>query len=368
MFGYEYIDLKNKKQKRFYYNRRKIAKLKQEIEEYLETDHEMNSLDFTLKMIFSIEIKTNNAIEDIINNLDEIEATIKERSVSESEKNKILNLYYGYRYILRHKNINEETLNKLYKILSKNLLDEYSLENMGELYRTQNVYILNRQDSFHVPDYDLGIPPEQVESYMNDLFTYLNQETSTNPVDIFIKSQIMHFYFVYVHPYFDVNGRTARTFSLWYLLNNKAYPFLIFNRAISLTKGEYKQSILSSRRGNITPFLEYSLRALKSELEKESIICSIRENTNETLTTDDYEILEYILTVPTHSLESVIRLYQRYNTNINYKQILLEKIYPLVEKNIIIIDEEFKKVRINKELVTLNKNKIKQLSLEDCVS
>ena len=52
-----------------------------------------------------------------------------------------------------------------------------------------------------------------------------NGETFGNATDYFIKSQIMHFYFVYIHPYFDINGRTARTTSLWHLLNEKAYPF-----------------------------------------------------------------------------------------------------------------------------------------------
>ena len=53
---------------------------------------------------------------------------------------------------------------------------------------------------------------------------------------------------VYIHPYYDVNGRTARTLSLWYLLQKKTYPFVIFNRGISLSKGEYKHNVKKSYR------------------------------------------------------------------------------------------------------------------------
>ena len=49
----------------------------------------------------------------------------------------------------------------------------------------------------------------------------------------------MHFYFVYIHPYFDVNGRTSRTLAMWYLLNEEAYPYIIFNRAINNNASNY---------------------------------------------------------------------------------------------------------------------------------
>ena len=72
---------------------------------------------------------------------------------------------------------------------------------------------------------------------MNQLFEFINNnELEETEINKFIKSQIMHFYFVYIHPYFDVNGRTSRTVAMWYLLNNKNYPYIIFNRAIEFNK------------------------------------------------------------------------------------------------------------------------------------
>ena len=66
---------------------------------------------------------------------------------------------------------------------------------------------------------------------MEYYFAFFNAPTfSQTMTDQYVKSQILHFYFVYIHPYFDVNGRTSRTMALWHLLNSQAYPYIIFNR------------------------------------------------------------------------------------------------------------------------------------------
>ena len=74
----------------------------------------------------------------------------------------------------------------------------------------------------------------------------------------------MHFYFVYIHPYFDVNGRTSRTMSMWYLLKNEAYPFIIFNRGISFKGSKYDRVIKDTKESNdMTCFLLMMLETLK---------------------------------------------------------------------------------------------------------
>ena len=79
----------------------------------------------------------------------------------------------------------------------------------------------------------------------------------------------MHFYFVYIHPYLDVNGRTSRTVAIWYLLNNGRYPFVTFSETIPFTRKEYLKRIEEGRlQGDITLFLRYMLQITKKELEK----------------------------------------------------------------------------------------------------
>ena len=112
---------------------------------------------------------------------------------------------------------------------------------MGDYYRNGPVYILKgiclTNDCF------MGMDKDKIEYFMNQFFEFINsKDMEDSEIDIFIKSQVMHFYFVYIHPYFDVNGRTSRTVSMWYLLNNKNYPYVIFNRAISFAKSEYEKN------------------------------------------------------------------------------------------------------------------------------
>ncbi len=363
MFGLEILDLKRENGRKFFYNKIKIQKLVKEIEDFIEEESFMDDFNFSRKMMLSLEIKTNNSIEGLHDDISSIEETIRNNNHGTDTK-RIMNLYYGYRYILLNGIINKDNLKKLYSILSEDLLSDYSKEHMGEYYRKEDVFILDSSLDRLVLSFDKGMKPEKVEESMNDLFTYLDESEEKNSLDVFIKSQIIHFYFVYVHPYYDVNGRTARTFSLWYLLQKKAYPFVIFNRGISLSKTKYKESIKKSRKGNITPFLEYSLKTLKKELEKEKTIYNIRNNFGESLSKSEYEILEYILTAKSHKVRDVIQLYKRNNNRIEDEVILSEKIFPLIEKGIIVLNEEEQTLKINKKFITMDKKKVKKLRIK----
>ena len=367
MFGLEILDLKRENGRRFYYDKIRIHRLMKEIEDFIEEEPFLDDFNFSRKMILSLEIKANNSIEGLNDDINSIEEAIKSNNYEESNK-RILNLYYAYRYILLNRQINKETIKRLYGILSNDLLDDYAQNNMGEYYRNRDVYILSSRPNQMLLSYEKGLSPEKIEEAMNDLLQYMNQLEEKTPIETFIHSQIIHFYFVYVHPYYDVNGRTARTLSLWYLLQKKAYPFVIFNRGISLSKGEYKHNVKKSYKGNITPFLEYVLKTLKKELEKEKIIYNIRNNFGESLSKSEYEILEYILTVKTHKIQDIIKLYSKNNNQRDREMILLEKIYPLIEKGIVVMNEEEQTLKINKKFITIDKRKMKELRMKSYLS
>ena len=127
-------------------------------------------------------------------------------------------------------------------------------------------------------------------------------------------------------------------------------------------------NVKQSYKGNITPFLEYVLKTLKKELEKEKIIYNIRNNFGKSLSKSEYEILEYILTVKTHKIKDIIRLYSKNNNQQDKDIILLEKIYPLIEKGIVIINEAEQTLKINKKFITIDKRKMKELRMKSYLS
>ena len=142
------------------------------------------------------------------------------------------------------------------------------------------------------------------------------------------------------------------------------WAFTIFNRGISLDKVTYKNNIRKACHGDLTPFLEFVLKTVKKELEKEAVIYNIKENSQIKLTHEDYEMLEYVFTSKDQTLDEVYSLFCKMNGNKLDKEIWVHRIMPLIEKGIIIFDERNNKIIINKELITLSDDKVKKLSMD----
>ena len=379
------IDLKTENNRKLIYDKSRLTELKDELEEFLDNkdmDYMKNKV-FAKKVLLSREIKANNEIEDYHDDLDEVLKYINNIDSIDSKENKqrIINVYKAYLYILRNRlstnSINKNTLKKLYSILSNGLLSDYDLSHMGKFYRDDDVYIFrtNKLSSIHDRDVDKGMDPKEIDSYMNNLFDFIksnnNKDTDT---ENFIISQIAHFYLVYIHPYFDVNGRTARTTALWHLINNKAYPYIIFNRTISFQKNTYHQVIQDSKEFyNLTFFLNYMLLNVKKELEKEYIMNNIANNTDSHLTVKDYQTIEYLLSMKGNiTIKDYAQFYKRFNGKKKLIDIYNEDILPLLDKGVI---EEVRKTKtylndnipnielgLNDKRLDLDKSKIKRFN------
>ncbi len=347
----------------FYYKEEVIKPIVENMEIFLESSPIVFQKEITEKIMINQEIKTNNQIEGYLDNLDYIKKVIGSSNKNAfSEKNKrIINLYNGYQFILNNTKINKDSLKNLYALLSEGLLTEKELSLMGDFYRKDKVFIYTTNNVFVDPvecmDHKL------VDEYMNYYFDFLNNDNLTSlNTEIYLKSQILHFYFVYVHPYFDVNGRTARTASMWHLLNNDIYPYIIFNRAITWKKPEYYNVIKRSKSSNdLTHFLKYMLNNVKEELEKEIIIKKISDNLNVSLSTNEYQNLLYFLSIKGDiSIIDFAYIYNKFNPKTKVKDIYQEFILPLLEKNIILIERETNKCfsGIPNKILKLNKKDI----------
>lgn len=354
------LELLLENNRKLYLNEYYLSEYKEDLLSFLEEQDYMKTIEFSKNTMMPKEIKANNSIEGIKDDINLIEQIVKRgKKLKDKDCDRILNLYKGYRYILKQSNINKETLKELYTILSKGMLNETDLLNMGEFYREGPVFIINGSNLSETPIE--GVDYEKVEYYMNMLFSYIDDISDKTEIDSFIKSQIIHFYFVYIHPYFDVNGRTSRTVAMWYLLNNKAYPYIAFNRAIAFAKSDYYKKIMSTRKTNdITLFLEYMLMNVKKELEKEYVIHNIKETS--TLTVQDCEIIEYLLTLNGNTtVKDLACIYNRYNAKKRITDILDDSIEPLLEKGIL-VNAGYTKGHINKDLfnfeLRLNSDKI----------
>ena len=371
-----FLNLFNENNERFFYREEALKNSKTELEEFLKWDTNMNNLEFAKKMMYSHELKANNQVEGYLDEIDLIKDVIKSKfkNIKSAEAiQRILNLYYGYFYIIHNHEINEESLHELYKILSYGLLEEYDLKNMGKLYREAPVYIF--QNGRMETVLQEGLNYNDIEKYITMYFDFIDNYSCDSDVDQYIKSQIMHFYFVFIHPYFDVNGRTSRTMSMWYLLEKKIYPYIIFNRGISFKGAKYDNRIKEAKlKRDLTYFLEMMLDTLKIELEKEHIMEEIKDNTIYKLNAQNYQSLLYFLTINGFkSLAGFQSIYNRYNDKKKIKEIYYEMIEPLIDMDILKVVRFTKKsygdisnmeLELNPVKYTNDKNYLKRIKLK----
>lgn len=236
----------------------------------------------------------------------------------------------------------KDNLKDLYSILSSGLLDEEDLKKMGKYYRNEDVYIHYSSNTATPPD--MGITPLSIQKHMDYLFAFANNFCEDTGVDTFINSQLMHFYFAIIHPYYDINGRTERTFSIWYLLEKGAGPYTIFNRGISLLNRRYIELIRRARRShNLTPFIMSMLEGVKEELEKELIIGMIK-NSSGGLSGLEEQSLHYILSMRgSKNISQFATFYNFNNGKKKFKIIYDEMITPLLERGILVRGRNTKK-------------------------
>ena len=336
----------------YYYYKEKLASLKQELEEFLAGPGQyMDDRTFAERFLGCQEIQANNSVEGYNDDALTIRAVIMDtyhHNLPDKRRKIINNLYEAYQMILEGQAITQENLKKLYNILSSGLLSQDDLAEMGPFYRNGEVEInfsgILGDEDFHLTNHGLGrykdhgVTQELVSQYMDSLFSFLNNDGNLiTPTDYFIKSQIAHYYFVYVHPYYDINGRSSRTLAMWYLINHEVYPYIIFNRAIPFSNRYYNQAIRDTKRfKNLTFFLQFMLSKVKIELEKEYLIRSVNEALPRALDDEEYQTLYYILSMKgLKTCKDFASFYNRLNDKKTMRDIDEQMLEPLIRKNVI---------------------------------
>jgi Fic family protein len=323
----------------FYYNDEYIKPKIEILEKYINDFKPCQSKSFAIKNLRFNEVHFNNLVEGYNDDINTISSVLKEGTARSEKEQRIINLHNGYNYISKGKTINEDNLKELYDILSKNLLTDDELKTMGAYYRNKTSHIFYSK-YIHVPP-DTTLDASKIPFLMDNLFDYINTNNEFDmQTDYFIKSMIIHFYFVYIHPYYDVNGRTSRTTSIWYMLNNNIFPFVIFNRSYSNISEYYKLIREAKFSYNLTKFLNYNLEKIELELEKEYVISKISDFSK--LSVAELEIVRNIIGLHNNNknvLALKIHLHLMGN-KLPVSTILNEMLIPLFDKNILLKERE----------------------------
>ncbi len=174
------------------------------------------------------------------------------RSPKNKSEQMVKNNYEALTYVLEHidEPITEQTVFDIYALVTKDTLEEDVPTNA---YRSEKVFVRSgRGEIVHTaPDAD------KVPDMMAALLDFItNSELSP-----LIKACIAHFYFVYVHPFVDGNGRTARALSYMMLLQ-AGYDFFRYfsiSGVIAEERAKYYKAIkdVEDDDFDMTYFIDY---------------------------------------------------------------------------------------------------------------
>lgn len=120
--------------------------------------------------------------------------------------------------------------------------------------------------------YHTPCPPENVANMIEDLCAFANSKAESESfIHPIIKASIIHFFFAYIHPFYDGNGRTARALFYWYLLKNgyEIAKFISISKIISQTGNRYYQAFLDSETdyNDLNYFIKFQLEILNRAIK-----------------------------------------------------------------------------------------------------
>ena len=174
----------------------------------------------------------------------------------------VVNTIMGSNYAYNHP-ITENNIRRLWEKIVDGVCENE--EHRGKLYRDGMVYVGSGERVIHVP-----AQAEQLTELMAQWFSYREAGGS----DLLIRSFVAHFYFVYLHPFCDGNGRAARILNASQLyhggyrkMKNLPLSSAINNQLSgyygSLADSEMVLNGIDDRWLDLSPFVSYMLDAFE---------------------------------------------------------------------------------------------------------
>ena len=219
-------------------------------------------------------VHSSVAIENNPLSLEQVKDVINGKLVIGEQKDiqEVKNAYKAYEML---KDINPYSIDDLKKVheVMTFLVEEVSGEFRSS---SEGVFDDNGNCIFICP------PGDRVNSLMNDLFEWLNENKDT--IHPLILSSIFHYEFVFIHPFTNGNGRTVRLWQKSILYKWKdIFEYLPIESKIHKYQDEYYDSIAKSHKNaNSNVFIEFMLKMIDETLD-EAIYTSHLPLTSETI-------------------------------------------------------------------------------------
>ena len=221
--------------------------------------------------ILSNELYKTNKIEGIETIKSEIYSSLKDDRTSNKKSNKLDGIIKKYKDIMENNFEDTEhidSLSSFRKIYDEMFEDfeksgNYKLD--GKYFRKDTVKIINGLGNI----IHIGVNGEEaIEKNIESLIEFMNRKDIT----FLLKASIVHFFFEYIHPFYDGNGRFGRYLLSLYLAR-KLDNLTAFSVSYSISRNldDYYKSFVEvedvTNYGEITFFVENILKTIKNGQE-----------------------------------------------------------------------------------------------------
>ncbi|GHU07508.1 cell division protein Fic [Spirochaetia bacterium] len=156
-------------------------------------------------------------------------------------------IQFLYNFIKKKQELDENIILEIHKIILKNISDA----DAGH-YRNANVMIVG---AVHLPPSAMKIPRLMLE-FME---WYYENKTKMSIVEL---AAWIHYKIVYIHPFIDGNGRTARLLMNLILIQNGYPPAVILN----IDRKKYYRVLKEADRGKNSNYLDFIGRSVERSL------------------------------------------------------------------------------------------------------
>jgi len=184
----------------------------------------------------------------------------------------ILNTYRAVKFLNITAKRDVNTLCRLQQIVTQDVCDNENLAADDGKFR-KGVVVVGSHEAPEV---------EMLDYCMKQFFEFYHGDNIQSP---YIKVAIIHFYFVYMHPFCDGNGRIARLLTSDFLIRSELSNFsaLTLSKTINATAQDYYQALENSENAfhDVTPFIQYILK-------------TVYDNLYEVLDQQDVHLMSYV--------------------------------------------------------------------------
>ena len=224
-----------------------------------------------INKILSNELDKTNKIEGIETIKSEIYSSLKDDKKSSKKNNKLDGIIKKYKDIME-KNFkdtqhidNLSSFRKIYNEMFEGFEKSGNYKLDGKYFRKDTVKVINGLgNTIHI-----GVNGEEaIEKNIEDLIQFMNRKD----IPFLIKASISHYFFEYIHPFYDGNGRFGRYLLSLYLAR-KLDILTAFSVSYWISKNldDYYKSFVEvedvNNYGEITFFVENILKTIKSGQE-----------------------------------------------------------------------------------------------------